>query len=84
MTAESPVPPVRLTHYQARERWGEPDTWEGSVNDPRTREEYGIRYNEKWAYLLEGGDRRLVYWHRYDCRGVVLEKANGEVEWQPV
>jgi hypothetical protein len=67
-----------LTHVEARRLWGEPDEWEGSVNDPRPRDESGIRYNEKWIYLLPGGDRRIVYWHRYDCRGVRLEDTNGE------
>ena len=55
-------------HADARERWGMPDAWEGSVNDPRTRSEHGIRFNEKWVYSLPDGARRIVYWHRYDCR----------------
>ena len=69
----------RLTHHLVHERWGEPDGWEGSVNDPRTREEHGVRYNEKWIYLLPDGSRRLVYWHRYDCRGVRVERPDGTV-----
>ena len=28
----------------------------GSVNDPRTREEYGVRWNEKWIYRGADGD----------------------------
>ncbi len=85
MTAEI-VPPTggRLTHHLAHERWGEPDEWEGNVNDPRTREEHGIRYNEKWIYLLPGGERRLVFWHRYDFRGVLLERADGSVQQETV
>ncbi len=69
----------KLDHLGARERWGMPQVWEGSVNDPRTREEHGLRWNEKWVYLLPDGSKRLVYWHRYDCRGVVVETADGEV-----
>lgn len=69
----------RLDHFRARERFGAPDEWEGSVNDPRTREEHGIRYNEKWVYVLPDGGRRLVYWHRYDCRGVLREAPDGSV-----
>jgi len=78
VTAElDTLTPGRLTHHLARERWGEPDAWDGSVNDPRTREEHGIRYNEKWIYLLPEGQRRLVYWHRYDFRGALVERVDG-------
>ena len=56
-----------------------PDSREGSVNDPRTREEYGVRYNEKWIYFLRDGERRLIYWHRYDCRGVLVESPDGSI-----
>ena len=73
MTAE------RLSHVEARERWGLPDEQRGSVNDPRTGEEHGIRFNEKWIYLLPDGSRRIVYWHRYDFRGSVREAADGSV-----
>ncbi len=69
-----------LTHAAARERWGDVDEWEGSVNDPRTLEENGIRYNEKWVYDLGGGARRVVYWHRYDCRGVLIVSADGSAK----
>ena len=82
MTAE--VGPKALTHQLARERWGEPLDWEGSVNDPRTREEHAIRYNEKWIYELPGGVRRLVYWYRYDFRGALVEKPDGSVEEEAV
>jgi hypothetical protein len=54
------------------------------VNDPRTREEHGLRHNEKWIYELPGGGRRLVYWHRYDCRGVCVEEPGGEVREESV
>ncbi len=66
-----------LTHHEARERFGLPDHTEGSVNDPRTREEHGIRWNEKWIYRLPDGEKRLIYWHRYRCQGVVRESATG-------
>ena len=49
------------------------------MNDPRTREEHGVRWNEKWVWLLPDGARRIVYWHRYDFRGAVLEAADGTV-----
>jgi hypothetical protein len=69
----------RFDHHRARERWGEPDEWEGSVNDPRTREEHGVRWNEKWVWLLEDGSRRIAYWHRYDFRGARIEAPDGSV-----
>ena len=53
MTAE------RLTHAAARERWGLPDAQEGSVNDPRTLEENGVRHNEKWIYHLPDGQPKF-------------------------
>jgi hypothetical protein len=73
-----------LDHYAARERFGEPDAREGSVNDPRTREEHGVRWNEKWIYFLPGGGRRLICWHRYECRAVLREAADGSVRTEPV
>ena len=66
-----------ITHIDVRERFGLPDEQIGSVNDPRTREENGVRWNEKWVYLLPGGGRRLVYWHRYDFRGALVESPDG-------
>ena len=69
-----------LSHHQARTRWGVPDACEGNVNDPRTYEEHGLDYNEKWIYFLPEGRKRLVYWHRYDCRGSLLEAADGSIE----
>jgi len=69
----------RLTHAEARERWGDPDEQEGSVNDPRTREEHGVRFNERWIYRLPCGGDRVIYWHRYDCRAVLRVGASGEV-----
>jgi hypothetical protein len=81
VTAEIAIPNDKaLSHIEARRLWGEPDEWEGSVNDPRTREEHGVRWNEKWIYLLPEGARRIVYWHRYNFRGVRLEDASGSAE----
>ncbi len=71
---------IALSHAEARERWGLPDASSGSVNDPRTRVENGVRYNEKWIYFLQDGTKRLVYWHRYDCRGLRIEHRDGTVK----
>ena len=50
---------------------GAPTDQVGSVNDPRTHEEHGVRWNEKWVYLADdGAPRRVVLWNRYDLVGV--------------
>ena len=72
--------PRRLAHHEARERWGQPDESVGSVNDPRSYEEHGIVYNERWTWFLPDGRKRRLYWHRYDCRGALLEAPDGRVE----
>ena len=82
MTADSADRPP-ATRFAASERWGEPDDQVGSVNDPRTREEHGIRYNEKWIYRLPGGDRRLVYWLRYDFCGSVRVASDATLRAEP-
>jgi len=68
-----------IDHAAVRERFGLPTEQIGSVNDPRTREENGVRWNEKWVWLLPHGERRIVYWHRYDFRGAVVEEPDGTV-----
>jgi len=68
-----------VTHAVVREQFGLPTEQVGSVNDPRTREEHGVRWNEKWIYPLPDGGRRVVYWHRYDFRGVLREEPDGNV-----
>ncbi len=85
MTAEVEAPRVLpLTHRDARDRWGIPDLSEGGVNSPRTGQEHGIHFNEKWVYFLEGGGRRVVYWHRYDCRGVLRQTGDGAITPEPL
>ena len=53
---------------------GAPTDQLGSVNDPRTQEEHGLRWNEKWIYLGEDGEsiERIVLWNRYDFVGRAL------------
>jgi len=63
---------------------GAPTDQVGSVNDPRTREEHGVRWNEKWIWRLPDGARRIAYWHRYDFRGAKLESPTGEVREDPI
>ena len=63
-------------------RFGSPTEQVGSVNDPRTQEECGVTWNEKWLYRDPKGDGndRLVLWDRYDLLGVFTLKPDGSVE----
>jgi hypothetical protein len=61
---------------------GAPTDQEGSVNDPRTRVEHGVCWNEKWVYRGEDGEsvERVVLWHRYDLAGVFRILSDGSAE----
>ena len=60
---------------------GAPTDQLGSVNDPRTTEEQGVRWNEKWVYLAaDGSVKRVVLWNRYDLLGVFKIDADGGAE----
>jgi hypothetical protein len=63
-------------------RFGAPTEQLGSVNDPRTQEECGLRWNEKWVYRDPEGDGsdRLVLWNRYDLLGVFTRRSDGSIE----
>jgi len=66
---------------------GTPHAIEGSLNDPVEREEFGIRYNEKWRYQDLGNDpagvrKRVIYWHRYDFVATMV-RADDNEEWRP-
>ena len=65
---------------------GAPTRQVGSVNDPRTTEECGVKWNEKWVYKDPEGDGsdRWVLWHRYDFLGVFLVKPDGTTEPEPL
>ena len=62
--------------------FGAPTDQVGSVNDPRTFEEQGVKWNEKWIYRDpdEDGCDRIVLWYRYDLRGVFKLKPDGSAE----
>jgi len=62
--------------------FGAPTDQEGSVNDPRTREEHGVVWNEKWIYRGQAGQsvERVVLWNRYDLVGVFRLKPDGSAE----
>ncbi len=62
----------RVGRGEVARRLGEPTDQQGSVNDPRTTEELGVKWNEKWIYRDPEriGFDRFVLWHRYDLLGV--------------
>ncbi len=70
---------MSLDRGQVWRLFGAPTDQEGSVNDPRSQEEHGVRWNEKWIYRGEDGEsiERLVLWHRYDFVGMFRIAADG-------
>ena len=60
-----------MSRAEVWKRLGAPSDQVGSVNDPRTHEEFGSKWNEKWIYLDEDGSRveKVVLWLRYDLVG---------------
>ena len=70
----------------AWKRFGAPTDQAGSVNDPRTHEEAGVRWNEKWIYRAEEGDavERIVLWHRYDFLGAFRVRPDGSLDPEPI
>jgi hypothetical protein len=63
---------------------GAPTDQVGSVNDPRTRVEHGVRWNEKWIYRDGLVVVRVVLWHRYDLLGVFRVRPDGSAEPEPL
>ena len=65
--------------------FGQPTEQEGSANEPRTREEHGVRWNEKWIYRdPEGqGFDRIVLWLRADLQGIWQVKPDGSSIQEP-
>ena len=72
----------RLDRGSIWKRFGAPTDQVGSVNDPRTQVEHGVKWNEKWIYRGEDGRsvERVVLWLRYDLVGVFRVKPDGSVE----
>jgi hypothetical protein len=65
---------------------GAPTDQVGSVNDPRTQDEHGVRWNEKWIYrdARTSEIERVVLWKRYDLLGVFRVKPDGSAEPEPL
>lgn len=67
--------------------FGTPDATEGSVNEPRERQEHGMRFNEKWIYRHPVRDpadaaERTIYWRRYDYVGSMI-RPTPDADWRP-
>jgi hypothetical protein len=62
---------VSESRAEVWKRLGAPNDQVGSVNDPRTREDFGRKWNEKWIYLADDGKAidKVVLWLRYDLVG---------------
>ena len=77
---------MSLDRGQVWKRLGSPTDQEGSVNDPRTFEEYGATWNEKWVYCAEDGEsiERVVLWNRYDLVGIFRLKPDGSAEAESI
>ena len=78
--------PGPILRNQVVQCLGTPDVTEGTVNEPREREEHGMRFNERWIYRHPRRDpadavERLVYWHRYDYVGSMIRRTADD-EWQ--
>jgi hypothetical protein len=73
---------VSVGRGEVWERLGAPAEQVGSVNDPRTQEEHGVQWNEKWIYLGEDGKQvdRVVLWNRYDLMGIFRIRPDGSAE----
>ena len=77
MTAQPSAPIGR------RDVWkllGAPTDQVGSVNEPRTHDEFGVSWNEKWVYRNGQQIERVVLWNRYDLAGSFRVKPDGSAE----
>ena len=73
---------MSLDRGRAWKLFGAPADQVGSVNDPRTSEEHGVKWNEKWIYRGEDGEavEQVVLWNRYDLVGAFRLRPDGSAE----
>jgi hypothetical protein len=76
--------PAKVTRREVWKRLGAPTDQLGSVNDPRTHEEHGVRWNEKWIYRDGREVVRVVLWNRYDFLGAFRVLPDGSAEPEPL
>ena len=78
---------AEVPNLARRDVWkalGAPTDQLGSVNDPRTHDEYGVAWNEKWVYRNGREIERVVLWNRYDLVGVFRIAADGSATSEPL
>lgn len=73
-----------LTRREVWSRLGAPTDQVGSVNDPRTHQEHGVSWNEKWVYRRGRDVVRVVLWHRYDLLGSFRIAPDGSATPEPI
>ncbi|MEB2346857.1 MAG: hypothetical protein OZ948_19255 [Deltaproteobacteria bacterium] len=78
------VHPGKVTRRKVWFLLGAPSDQSGSVNDPRTHEEQGLRWNEKWVYVEDREVVRVVLWNRYDFLGAFRVRRDGSLEPEPL
>lgn len=83
-TPSEAEPAPRRTRKQVWALLGAPTDQVGSVNDPRTHEDGGVRWNEKWIYRKGREIVRVVLWNRYDFLGAFRVKPDGSVAAEPL
>lgn len=76
--------PSKVTRREAWKALGAPTDQVGSVNDPRTHAEHGVRWNEKWVYRDGHQVVRVVLWNRYDLVGVFRIEPDGSAVREPL
>jgi hypothetical protein len=74
------TPHAHPTRRDVSKLFGAPTDQVGSVNDPRTHDECGVLWNEKWIYRDGREITRVVLWHRYDLLGVFRIGSDGSAE----
>ena len=79
-TGGAPEIAAKPTRREVWKRLGAPTDQIGSVNDPRTHDEYGVSWNEKWIYRNGRAIERVALWNRYDFLGSFRFKPDGSVE----
>jgi hypothetical protein len=75
---------LRPTRNEVWALLGAPTDQIGSVNDPRTHDDYGVRWNEQWIYRDGREIVRVVLWNRYDFLGVFRVAPDGSVMAEPL
>jgi hypothetical protein len=77
---------MSLARGQVWKQLGAPTDQLGSVNDPRSQQEFGVTWNEKWIYRGEHGQsvERVVLWNRYDLVGAFRVHPDGTAEPEPL